>query len=114
MRGSVANLTASMLNSRLNFCLAISTLHFLGHGLIFVSTEPAAGQLDGALSKRFEEIAYPEQVDDAEPASSAEGLALLWQIDPSLTVIGHLVLFHRGARDGGVGCCTGGLAEAVR
>ena len=31
------------MNSRLNFRLVISTLQFLGHDLIFVSTKPAAG-----------------------------------------------------------------------
>lgn len=40
---SVTNLTASILNSRLNFRLVISTLQFLAHDLIFVSTKPAAG-----------------------------------------------------------------------
>jgi hypothetical protein len=40
---SVTSFTASILNSRLNFRLVISTLQFLGHDLIFVSTEPAAG-----------------------------------------------------------------------
>jgi hypothetical protein len=43
---SVTNLTASVLNSRLNFCPVISILPFLGHDLIFVSktgssSEPA-------------------------------------------------------------------------
>ncbi|WP_233352394.1 hypothetical protein, partial [Pseudogemmobacter humi] len=33
-----------ILNSRLNFRLVISTLQFLGHDLIFVSTKPAAAQ----------------------------------------------------------------------
>ncbi len=42
---SVTNLTASILNSRLNFRLVISTLQFLGHDLIFVSTKPAAAQI---------------------------------------------------------------------
>jgi hypothetical protein len=32
------------LNSRLNFRLVISTLRFMGHDLIFVSTKPAAAQ----------------------------------------------------------------------
>ena len=44
---SVTSLTASTLNSRLNFRLVISTLQFLGHDLIFVSTKPAAGQFGG-------------------------------------------------------------------
>jgi transposase InsO family protein len=34
------------LNSRLNFRLVISTLQFLGHDLIFVSTKPAAAQTE--------------------------------------------------------------------
>lgn len=42
---SVTSLTASILNSRLNFHLVISTLQFLGHDLIFVSKTPAAGQM---------------------------------------------------------------------
>jgi len=41
---SVTSLTASILNSRLNFRLFISTLQLLGHDLIFVSTKPAGGQ----------------------------------------------------------------------
>ncbi len=36
--------TSSILNSRLNFRLVISTLQLLGHDLIFVSTKPAAAQ----------------------------------------------------------------------
>ena len=38
--------TASILNSRLNFRLVMSTLRFLGHDLIVVSTEPAAAQCE--------------------------------------------------------------------
>ncbi|MCA0964827.1 hypothetical protein, partial [Salipiger bermudensis] len=45
----LTSFTASILNSRLNFRLFISTLQFLGHDLIFVSTKPAAGQ-DGLIS----------------------------------------------------------------
>ncbi|MEY9558435.1 di/tricarboxylate transporter [Sinorhizobium fredii] len=41
-------------------------------------------------------------------------LALLWQINSRLTMIGHPWHFNRGAMDGGAGCCTDGLAEAVR
>ena len=41
-------------------------------------------------------------------------LALLWQINPRLTMIGHLWHFNRGAKDGRAGCCTDGMAEAVR
>lgn len=44
---SVTNLTTSILNSRRNFLLFLSTLQFLGHDLIFVSTKPAAA-LDAA------------------------------------------------------------------
>ena len=40
---SVNSLTALILNSRLNLRLVIATLQFLGHGLIVVSTKPAAG-----------------------------------------------------------------------
>jgi hypothetical protein len=43
---SVTSFTASILNSRLNFRLVSSTLHFHGHDLLFVSMEPAAGQPD--------------------------------------------------------------------
>lgn len=41
--------TGSVLNSRLNFRLVVSTLQFLGHDLICVSTKPATGHL--ALGK---------------------------------------------------------------
>jgi hypothetical protein len=41
-------------------------------------------------------------------------LALLWQINRRLTIIGHLWHLKRGAVDGGAGYCTDGLAEAVR
>jgi hypothetical protein len=41
---SVTGRTAPILNSRLNFRLARSTLQFLDHDLIFVSTKPAADQ----------------------------------------------------------------------
>lgn len=43
---SVTSLTASTLNSRLNFRLVISVLQFLGHDLIFVFTKPAAAQCE--------------------------------------------------------------------
>jgi hypothetical protein len=39
---SVTSFTASILNARLNFRLAMSILQFHGHDLVFVSTEPAA------------------------------------------------------------------------
>ena len=39
---SVTSLTTS--NLRLNFCLVISTLRVLGHGLIVLSKKPAAAQ----------------------------------------------------------------------
>ena len=41
---SITSLTASTLNSRLNFCLVRSALQFLGHNLSFVSTKPAVAQ----------------------------------------------------------------------
>ena len=41
---SLTSFTASILNSRLNFRLVISTLQFNDHDLVFVSTKPAAGQ----------------------------------------------------------------------
>ena len=44
---SVTSLTASILNSRANLRLVISTLQFIGHDLIFVSTKPAAGHRAG-------------------------------------------------------------------
>jgi MFS family permease len=40
-------------------------------------------------------------------------LALLWQINPRLTMIGDLWHFNRGAKDGRAGCCADGMAEAV-
>ncbi|KAA9382594.1 hypothetical protein F4V88_28825 [Neorhizobium galegae] len=62
--------------------------------------------------------------DSVEFGTSADGfpvarigeilLALLWQINPRLTMIGDLWHFNRGAKDGRAGCCTDGMAEAVR
>jgi hypothetical protein len=52
---SVTSLTASILNSRLNFRLVISTLQFHGHDLIFVSTKPAAGH-DEAHALQLDEL----------------------------------------------------------
>jgi hypothetical protein len=46
---SVNNLTASILNSLLNFRLVISVFQFLGHDFIFVSTKPAAAQNVGVI-----------------------------------------------------------------
>jgi hypothetical protein len=43
------------LNARLNFRLVISTLQVHGHDLIFVSTEPAAGQ----FARIFVELVQP-------------------------------------------------------
>ncbi|SCB50720.1 Resolvase, N terminal domain [Rhizobium miluonense] len=57
-----------------------------------------------------------DPIDTSTPQGmfSLQVLALLWQINRRFAMMGHLLYFHRGARDGGVGCCTGGLAEAVR
>jgi hypothetical protein len=41
-------------------------------------------------------------------------LALLWQINSQVTMIGHPWHSNEGAWDGRAACCIDGLAEAVR
>ncbi|MEM6971910.1 MAG: hypothetical protein AAF577_03820, partial [Pseudomonadota bacterium] len=65
---SVTSFTASSLNSRLTFRFVISTPQLLGHGLIVVSTEPAAGYR--ALAVHDQTLA-PEHGVQAERAVAA-------------------------------------------
>jgi hypothetical protein len=66
---SVTSLTASILNSRLNFRLVVSTLQFLGHDLIFLSTKPAAGQGDTRMLKMGDEQTLGFGVPSLHPSA---------------------------------------------
>ncbi|MEY9561533.1 hypothetical protein [Sinorhizobium fredii] len=79
---------------------------------------PPAGQRAEAIQKLLDMLGRHLSGKEVLPRDALvrliEDLALLWQINSRLTMIGHPWHFNRGAMDGGAGCCTDGLAEAVR